>query len=219
MSYRSSEHVLRRQVTEASHTLWERGWVANHDGNVTAKAAPGRIVATPTGKSKRDISIDGLIVVDEAKRVVRGRAKVFSEVGLHLCVYASRPDAGAVVHAHCPYGTAYGLTNDKPLPSFLPEAVVSIGAEIPVVPLTMPGSAAEEALRPFVDLNDVVLIAGNGVLAWGDDIEQALLRMELVEHLAKIASISACVPQLPPDMVQALLLKRAAAGLGPEGRR
>lgn len=224
MSYRTAEHVLRRHVTAASHTLWDRGWVANHDGNVTAKSGPGRIVATPTGVSKRDITIDGLIVVDEQKRIVRGRAKVFSEIGLHLKVYEARPDAGAVVHAHCPYATAFGLTHANALPSFLPEAVVSIGVDVPVVPLAMPGADAEQALAPFVVSHDAVMLAGNGVLSWGDDLEQAMLRMELVEHLARIASIArqenaSSVPELPRDMVEALLAKRTAAGLGPEGRR
>ncbi len=219
MSRAVTEHALRRQVTDASHVLWERGWVANHDGNVSAKAAPGRIVATPTGRSKRDITVDGLIVVDESKRVVRGRARVFSEIGLHLAIYEARPDVSAVVHAHCPYGTAYGLSNASPLPSFLPEAVVSIGAEVPVVPLSMPGAASEKALQPYLDAFDVVFIAGNGVLSWGDTVEQALLRMELAEHLAHIASIAGGAPKLPSDMVDALLKKRAAAGLGPQGRQ
>lgn len=69
---------------------------------------------------------------------------------------------------------------------FVPEAVVSLGATVPLVPLTAPGSAQVAALSPLVPLHDVVLIAGNGVLAWGDSIEQAYLRLELCEHLCRI---------------------------------
>src|SRR5690606_29486690 len=144
--------------------------------------AAGRILATPTGLSKRAIDREMLLIVDESGRVVRGRMKPFSEMGLHLIVYRARPDVGAVVHAHPPHATAWGLASE-PLPSFLPEAVVSIGEEVPVVPLAMPGRDAEDALEPLVRGHDVVLLQGNGVFAWGDDVEQALLRLELAEHL------------------------------------
>lgn len=213
-----TEHAIRREVSEVSQLVWERGWVANHDGNVTARASPGRIVATPTGLSKRVIDREMLLIVDERGRVVRGRLRPFSELGMHLTVYRARPDVGAVLHAHPPYATARGLACAA-IPSFLPEAVVSIGAETPVVPLAMPGKPSEDALEPFVRIYDAVLVAGNGVFTWGDDAEQAFLRMELVEHLARIAHIAGAPPTLPADMVETLLAKRTAAGLGPEARR
>ncbi|MEZ4257353.1 MAG: class II aldolase/adducin family protein, partial [Polyangiales bacterium] len=190
---RKTEHQLRREVADVSALLWDRGWVANHDGNVTARLPGGGFVATPTGISKRLIRSDGLIVVDATRRVLRGRAKPFSELGLHLVVYGARPDVGAVVHAHPPYATARAVA-ERALPCFLPEAVVSLGAEVPVVPFTAPGAEAERALGPFVAPFDVVMLGRHGVLAWGDDIEQAFLRLELAEHLAKIASVGAAEP-------------------------
>ena len=216
-----TEHALRREVAQVSALLWERGWVANHDGNVTARVSPGRILATPTGLSKRVIDREMLLVVDESGRVVRGRLRPFSELGIHRLVYRLRGDVGAVVHAHPPHATARAVTGAA-LPSFLPEAVVSIGAEVPLVPLAMPGRDAEEAIEPFVREQDAVLVEGNGVFAWGDDPEQAFLRMELVEHMSRIAHLAQGTGQLrelPRDMVAKLLEKRAAAGLGPEGRR
>lgn len=212
-----TEHALRREVADKSTLLWERGWVANHDGNVTAKAAPGRIVATPTGISKRLCDAESLIVVDESARVVRGRLRPFSELGLHLTVYRLRSDVGAVVHAHPPHATALACLG-RALPCFLPESVVSLGREIPVVPFAPPGTESERALAPFVEPHDVVMLEQHGVLAWGVDPEQAFLRMELVEHLARIAHLAGTVRPLAPALVDDLLAKRAKAGLGPEGR-
>lgn len=218
---RPPEHQLRRAIAEVSRLTWDRGWVANHDGNATALAAPGRIVATPTGVSKRGIGADDLLVVDEKGKVLRGRAKVFSEIGLHLAIYRARPDVGAVLHAHPPHATALAATGGA-LPCFLPEAVVSLGADVPLVPLALPGPAAEAALAPFLRDHDTVLMASHGVFAWGDNPEQALLRLELVEHLARIALLAVArggVEPLPDAMVEALLEKRRAAGLGPAARR
>ena len=217
MTRARTEHRLRREVVEISNALWERGWVANHDGNVSARASAGRIVATATGLSKRVIDSDKVIVVDESKRVVSGRLRVFSEIGLHLAVMGARPDVVSVVHAHCPYATARGLTRQA-LPCFLPESVVSLGREIPVVPLAMPGKDAEAELSRFVHDADVVMIEGNGVLAWGSDPEQAFLRLELCEHLCRIAHLAGCVSPLPDAMLEPLLAKRRSAGLGKAGR-
>jgi L-fuculose-phosphate aldolase len=215
-----TEHQLRRAVLEVSGLLWEQGWVANHDGNVTARAAPGRIVATPTGLSKRKIDADRLLVLDSKGNRVQGRLRPFSERGLHVTVYQQRPDVGAVVHAHPPYATARAASGTA-LPCFLPESVVSLGREIPLVPFAPPGSEAEQALVPFVEPYDGVLLECHGVLTWGDDPEQAYLRMELIEHLARIAYLAQStggVQTLSEDTVQRLLQARARAGLGPEGR-
>jgi ribulose-5-phosphate 4-epimerase/fuculose-1-phosphate aldolase len=61
-----------------------------------------------------------------------------------------------------------------------------------------------------------VLIAGNGVVAVGVDLEQAILRLELVEHWAKMVLLAAPlggVKPVPGDDVQKLLEARTKAGL------
>ncbi len=217
---KKTEHQLKREVADASSVLWDRGWVANHDGNITALQGPGHIVATPTSFSKRTCAADQLIVVDEERRVVRGRNRPFSELGLHLLVYRHRKDVGAVVHAHPPFATARACAGQS-LPCFLPESVVSLGREVPLVPFAAPGTAAEKSLGPYVDPYDVVLLAQHGVISWGVDVEQAMLRLELAEHLAHIAyraEVHGGVRPLPDALVRELLGKRAKAGLGPEGR-
>ena len=97
---------LHVQIAEAARLLHQYGWVANHDGNITARDG-ARFVATPTATSKRVVHERDLIEVD-AKGAVIGRGKVFGEIGLHLTVYERRPDANAVVHAHPPFATAIG---------------------------------------------------------------------------------------------------------------
>jgi hypothetical protein len=55
------------------------------------------------------------------------------------------------------------------------------------------------------------------VLAWGASLEQAWLRLELVEHLAKIAIAAqpiGGIEPLPEDVLRSLMPARAKAGLG-----
>ncbi len=218
-----NEAAVRRDLVRYSHAMHAAGFVANHDGNLSARVADDRIVCTPTRFSKAAVERDSLVVTDGSGRKVAGRFRPFSELSLHCAVYRARGDVRAVVHAHPPLATAFGVAG-RPLPHpFLPEAVVSLGAEIPTVPLAAPGPAAVEALKPFARRCDAVLIAGNGVLSWGPDLETAWLRLELVEHLCRIAHAALPLggPQpLPADMVAALVAKRRKGGLAApeEGR-
>jgi len=207
---------LRKQVAEVARHLHARGWVANHDGNVTARDG-SQFVATPTATSKRLITDRGLLAVD-AKGQCVGAGKVFGEIGLHLVVYERRPDVHCVVHAHPPHATAISAARDNPLDRpFIAEALVSLGPRIPKVPYAQPGDAAKTALAPWCELVDAVLLGNHGVIAWGADPEQALLRLELVEHLARIAIAAAPiggVQPLPESAIQPLLAARAKAGIG-----
>ncbi|HET9988130.1 MAG TPA: class II aldolase/adducin family protein, partial [Kofleriaceae bacterium] len=158
--------LLRAAVAETSRHLHAAGWVANHDGNVTARDG-SRFIATPTATSKRLIQDKDLIEVD-TKGAVIGRGKVFGEIGLHLAVYERRPDIGAVVHAHPPFATAIASSRGNPIETpFIAEAVVSLGPNIPKLPYAQPGNAAKEVLAPWCELVDVVLLGNHGVLAWG----------------------------------------------------
>jgi len=211
-----SGQPLRAQLAAIARQLHAAGWVANHDGNVSARDG-AQFLATPTATSKRAIGDRDLITVD-AKGAVVGSGRVFGEIGLHLAIYARRPDVHAVVHAHPPYATAIGCARGNPIEvPFIAEAVVSLGAKIPKVPYAQPGEPAKAALAPWAELVDAVILGNHGVMAWGADLEQAFLRLELVEHLAKIAVAAAPlggIEALPASAIGPLLAARAKANLG-----
>jgi len=211
-----NEAQVRRDLVRYSHAMHAAGWVANHDGNLSARLGPDRIICTPTAFSKLDVTRDDLVLVNGDGKKIGGRRRPFSELVLHRMVYGNRRDAVAVVHAHPPYATAFGVTGKELPHPFLPEAVVSLGPSIPTIPLTAPGAPSADALRAQVRRCDAVLIAGNGVLAWGPSLELAYLRLELVEHLAKIAHHAhglGGVRPLADAIVAPLLAKRRKAGL------
>jgi L-fuculose-phosphate aldolase len=215
-----NERALREQVADFARRLHARGWVANHDGNVSARAGAGRLVITPTATSKAAVTHESLVVVDERGEKLAGAASARppGEVGLHVTVYARRPDVQAVVHAHPPMATALACASSRLLEQpFMAEAVVSLGPSVPTVPFAAPGRDACAALAPFLAGYDAVLLGHHGVLAWGADVEQAYLRVELVEHLARIAMEAervGGVRPLPESVLPALLEARRKAGLG-----
>lgn len=219
-------HVTRRsledQIVDYSHRLHRAGWVANHDGNVTMRLAPDRFLATPTGVSKAAVCREQLIVVDGAGKVVSGSSKPFSEIELHLYVYRHRHDVRAVVHAHPPTATGFAVAGIPVMTSMMAEPVVSLGAEVPLVQYARPRSPeATLNLGKYLDDADALLLANHGAITYGPDLETAFLRMELIEHLAKIQMVArqvGGVREIPPGDVQKMLESRTNAGLGRAGR-
>jgi L-fuculose-phosphate aldolase len=208
--------AIASQVRDAARALHARGWVANHDGNVSARIGD-RFLVTPTAISKAATSEAGLAVVDLAGKTQEGDGKAPSEFALHGAAYRVRDDVRAVVHAHPPHATAVACLGVA-LPVFLAEAVVSIGVEVPITTFALPyGDEGASPVAALIDRHDALLLCRHGVLTVGADIEQAMLRMELVEHLARIwllAKPLGGVRALPGDAIPKLLERRANAGLG-----
>ncbi len=209
---------IKHSIAHFSQKLDQKGFVANHDGNITVKIKDG-FLATPTAVSKASIVEEMVITLDANGKKIEGVGSPFGELKLHLAAYKTRPDAQAVVHAHPPFATARGLVGHALYPK-IPEAIVSIGSIIPIAPMTLPGSLeSERAVEDALQISDVCMLAGNGVLAIGADVEQAYLRLELVEHLCKIESYAGRLGlplDLPKSDVDKLLEKRKALGLGPQ---
>jgi len=210
---------LRSTLVEVSHRLHQNGWVANHDGNASVRLHGDRYLITCTATSKRDIDDASLLIVDGKGQILEGRKRPFSELDLHLAAYAARPEVDAVLHAHPPFATAFGLCGLELAPIALPEMVVSLGRSVPTVSRFLPKDPeGGKRVGACAAQHDAMLLAGNGALTLGEDLSQALLRMELVEHYAKILHASRAlgpVSALAEGELEKLLEARRRAGLGP----
>lgn len=218
--------ALQPMIAHYSGLLHAQGYVANHDGNVSARLADEqRFMTTPTAVSKRVVAPHDLLIVDIEGKVLSGRRRLFSEWHLHAAAYRARPDVFAVLHAHPPHATALGLARQPLGCPALPEMVVSLGANIPLLDYAPPKSASQDAAIAQALTGgdaDALLLAGNGVLVVGVDLEQAFLRLELVEHYAKILTLARAmggVTPLPSADVEKLLEARTRAGLGQKARQ
>jgi L-fuculose-phosphate aldolase len=209
---------LIKAIVDISQKLWAKGWVANHDGNVSVRYED-ILLATPTAVSKGDIVPEMILTLDMEGNKLQGIGKPFSEIKLHLAAYRAREDIKAVAHAHPPFSMARGLVGGD-FEIDVPEAVVSIGGVIPVAGYAMPGAKEnDEIIAEALSKCDVFMMAGNGVLSVAADVKDAFLRMELLEHLLKVdyyAKSMGTVMTLPGEDKQKLLEKRTSIGLGPK---
>jgi L-fuculose-phosphate aldolase len=180
----------RETIVQYGRTLYECGFIAATDGNISARLDANRLLITPTCMCKGRMTEDDLVIVDMNGRRLEGKRSVSSEVAMHLLIYRMRPDVHGIVHAHPPTATGFaaaGIALDQPLIS---EIVLTLGA-VPLAPYGCPGTdELSNALKPFVADHNAILMANHGVVAYADTLEQAFMHMETVEHLAKISLVT-----------------------------
>lgn len=180
---------IREQICDVCHKMWQLGWVAANDGNVTVKLEDGTFLATPTGISKSFITPEKLVHINAEGEVIDGPegAKPSSEIKMHLRCYKEREDVGAVVHAHPPTATGFAVAN-LPMDRYtMIETVVAVGA-IPIAPYGTPSTyEVPESIAPYLSEHDVILLQNHGALTVGNDLITAYYRMETLELYAKIS--------------------------------
>jgi L-fuculose-phosphate aldolase len=181
-----TEQQHRQDIVEVGRLVYQKGWVAANDGNITIRLDKQRILATPTGVSKGMMNPDDLIILDNEGTKVEGKREGTTEILMHLTIYKLRPDVHAVVHAHPPVATGFA-TNGRSLDqALLPEVIIGLGC-VPLAAYGLPGTPElSEPLLPLIPKYDAILLANHGAVTYGDDVWRAFFRMETVEHFARI---------------------------------
>jgi L-fuculose-phosphate aldolase len=220
------EKALREEIVEVGRLMYERGLVVGIDGNISARLAAERILATPSGLCKGMMGPDQLVVVDMAgQKVGPGTAanqnlRPTSETPMHLEAYRQRPDVGAVVHAHPPITVALSIAGISLKECMLPEVIVNIGL-LPTTEYATPGSPENKrAIQDLIAGHDGIILQRHGALTVGHSPLEAFFKLEMIEQVARITLILrqlGCGGSLPPEDVEKLLAQRQTAGLARRG--
>jgi L-fuculose-phosphate aldolase len=185
-----SERQHRLAIVQFGRQLHYNRFVAATDGNLSVRLDENRLLVTPTCMSKGTMRPADMVIVDRNGNRLAGKRRVSSEIGMHLLIYRLRPDVHGIVHAHPPTATGFaasGLDLDRPL---VCEVVVGLGS-IPLARYGTPGTPElTDALEPLIPGHDAILMANHGVVTFGSSLENAYMKMETVEHFAKIALVT-----------------------------
>lgn len=211
-----SDRSAKQAILAAGERLYQRGLVAANDGNLSVRVGPDTCWVTPSGVSKGAMREEMLVKMSLDGTVLIGLWKPSSETKLHLRLYREDPLIRAVVHAHPPAATAFaaaGIPLDRPV---LQEAVVQLG-DVPVVPFALPGSeAVAEGVAEYFRGHRALLLEYHGAVTWGDDMKQALHRMECLEQVATVSlhlRTLGCDRVMPEGLVRELEALRPAWGV------
>ena len=177
---------LARRMALCCRQLAARGLIAGQDGNIAVRISPTRALVTPSGLLKALLTPSDMVEVDLSGRKRRGRHNPTSELDLHLRFLRRRPDVGAVVHAHPPTATGFGVAGEGFDKYVLPEIILLFG-HVPLVPYGTPGTPElGDRVEPYIDRHDGLLLANHGAVTVGPTLEAAWIRMESLEHAARI---------------------------------
>ena len=205
--------VAARRMALCCRQLAARGLVAGQDGNISVRLGPDRILVTPSGLIKGLVTSSDMVVVDGRGRKRGGRRNPTSELDLHLRILSLRPDVAAVVHAHPPTATGFALAGEGFETFALTELIFQVG-RVPLVPYGAPGTPElGDRVSPFLNGHDALLLAHHGAVTMGPTLDTAWIRMESLEHAARMLLVARTlgrVMELDAAAVAALLARRPA---------
>ena len=180
---------LKDTIVEIAKVMDQKNLVNTYEGNLSIQC-DGKILITPSGRSKASLTTDMIAVIDETGKQFEGKLKYSSEYLLHAAAYRLRDDISAAIHSHAPYLTSYALNNRSIESRAYPE-MINLFGKIPVVPYGTPGTdeiAAE--MGPHIAQSKVVLLANHGVLAVGSDLYDAFNLTQAAESIAYVLTLA-----------------------------
>jgi len=202
---RVDEARLRAALVAAGRRLCARGLIAAGEGNLSLRLPDARLLVTPSGRRKDELTPDDLMVVElaaGATPVSASGLRPTSDLAIHRAVLAARPDVAAMAHAHLPATMALTLAGEAPDPKALPETALFL-PRLSVLPFGEPGSddlakrVAGALTKPPEPFPGAVILERHGAVAVGSAaaadpteravaaLNQAVDRLELVEVLSR----------------------------------
>jgi L-fuculose-phosphate aldolase len=199
--------AVARRMALCCRQLAAQGLIAGRDGNLSVRLGPDRVLVTPSGFIKSLVTAADMVEVDLAgKPRTRGPRKPTSELDLHLRILRHRPDVVAVVHAHPPTATGFAVAGEEIPGNLLPELIFVVGP-VPLVPFGMPGtSELGDRIVPYLEdrRHQALLLANHGAVTVGKTLDEAWIRMESLEHSARIITAAHAVGEPKPLTAQAV---------------
>src|SRR5215467_10163873 len=163
-----TEQQLREDIVQVGRLMFDKGWIAANDGNITIRVDNDHLLATPTGISKGMMRPEDLLVCDLTGAKLCGERECTTELAMHLMIYQTRPDVRSVVHAHPPVATGFAAAGRALDLALLPEVVICLGS-IPLAEYGLPGTPElSRGMLPYVPKYDAMLMANHGAVAYAE---------------------------------------------------
>jgi S-methyl-5-thioribose-1-phosphate isomerase/methylthioribulose-1-phosphate dehydratase len=191
------------RLVRMAQQLYRRGWMDGTAGNLSVRLDPDHLLVTASGRSKGELTpADTVRVSLRSGRPVRADAPVPSQDTLvHVTLYRTFPDCGAVVHAHPPHAAGMATLAARAgadvarferfeiikglglaRPDRADVTVVGNGSDVP----TIAAAVSERFTAAPPEVPCALLLGHHGATTWGADLEQARNRLESLEWLCRL---------------------------------
>ena len=203
-------HNIPVALSEVAKSFYDRGWMPGTAGNLSARAEQDYMWITASGKSKGMLTDQDFLKLEINNSEVIERQhesnKPSAETEIHQVIYRLNPDANACFHIHtidaCIATTQLAHDAFLSLPNLEMIKGFDIWEQTPNVALPVfknhldVSKIAHSIEKQFSQLQPditALMIENHGVTVWGNSIEQAFNRVEIIEfimqYLARQASI------------------------------
>lgn len=181
-----NDRKLKEQICEIGRRVYNKGFAAANDGNISIRVGDNEVLCSPTMICKGFMTPDDICAVDLDGNQIAGKKKRTSEILLHLSIMKHRPDVKAVVHCHPPHATAFAVAGE-PIPQcILPEIEVFMG-EVPIAPYETPGGQSfADTVVPFLKGTNTIILRNHGTVSFGKDLEDAYWKTEILDAYCRI---------------------------------
>jgi L-fuculose-phosphate aldolase len=177
---------MKQEICEIGARLYNRGFAAANDGNITYRVSEDKVLCTPTMHCKGFLKPADIALVDMDGKQLAGDKPRSSEALLHLEIMKARPDVKSVVHCHPPHATAFAVAREAIPSCVLPEVEVFLG-NVPITKYETPGGKMfAETVLPFVHKSNVVILANHGTVSYGENVERAYWWTEILDAYCRI---------------------------------
>jgi L-fuculose-phosphate aldolase len=183
-------HKLKQEICEIGQRIYNKGFAAGNDGNISVRISENEVLCTPTMICKGFMKPEDICSVDMEGNQLSGRRKRTSEVLLHLAIMKERPEVKSVVHCHPPHATAFAVARE-PIPQcVLPEVEVFLG-DVPITLYETPGGQKfADTVLPFVKKANVIILANHGTVSYGDTVQNAYWWTEILDAYCRILMLA-----------------------------
>jgi L-fuculose-phosphate aldolase len=178
-----TEDALRVEVIATAVRMNACGINRGKSGNVSARTGTGFLI-TPTGMPYESLLPEDVVAMTGAG-AASGTRSPSSEWRFHRDIYASRPDTGAIVHAHSSFATSLACLG-RDIPAFHYMVATAGGKDIRCAAYATFGSQAlSDGALAALSGRRACLLANHGMIAIGATLEAALALAVEVEALAE----------------------------------
>jgi methylthioribulose-1-phosphate dehydratase len=191
-------HDPRTLLAAHARSFYERGWMWGTAGNLSARLPDGSFWITASGCSKGELTSNQFVQMSlegELLTQPTPTAKPSAETSIHQAVYRLFPEVTACYHVHSVSAnlvSRFTTAEHIQLPTI--EMIKGLGVwdADPIVNLVLfpnhlqvPQISAEILARFELEFPQIpaFLIRGHGITAWGNSLEEARNRIEVMEFI------------------------------------
>ena len=216
------EKALRTAVVAQSRALNASGINQGSSGNISARVDDAMLItpsAVPYDLMRPEML--ALMPLNGEYGAWSGPLKPSSEWRFHLDIMRARPDVGAIVHCHPPYGTALAMLNKPILAAHYMIALFG-GPVIECVKYAPYGTKelSDLVVAGLADRHGV-LLGNHGAIATGATLESAMHRAIELEALARMYYLAIAVGRpaiLSDDEVMRTVERFKTYGANPDAQ-